>query len=112
MDETYWQSVGQVIDKHDPWCQGIIVLGLGGSNEAISESFRVAASQPRVKGFAVGRTLFAQAARDWFAGTLDDVGAVATMRANYRSMIDAWDNACAQSRPENKSETPSRNRME
>jgi 5-dehydro-2-deoxygluconokinase len=112
LDRAYWNGAGQVIEKHDPWCQGIIVLGLHGSVDSISESFQVAASQPWVKGFAVGRTLFSQAARDWFAGTLDDVGAVATMRANYRSMIDAWDNACAQSRPENKSETPSRNRME
>ena len=112
VDETYWHSVGQVIDKYDPWCQGIIVLGLGGSNEAISESFRVAASQPRVKGFAMGRTLFVQAAKDWFAGNIDDATAVATMRTNYRGMIDAWDAACAQSRPQNKSETPLRNRLE
>ena len=101
-----------MIDKYDPWCQGIIVLGLGGSNEAISESFRVAASQPRVKGFAMGRTLFVQAAKDWFAGNIDDATAVATMRTNYRGLIDAWDAACAQSRPQNKSETPLRNRLE
>ena len=112
LDRSYWNGAGQAIDKHDPWCQGIIVLGLQGSVDSISKSFEAAASEPWVKGFAVGRTLFAQAARDWFAGTLDDVGAVAIMRANYRSMIDAWDNACAQSRPQNKSEVPLRNRLE
>jgi 5-dehydro-2-deoxygluconokinase len=101
MDEAYWHAVGQVIDEHDPWCQGIIVLGLDGSIESISESFKVAASAPWVKGFAVGRTLFAQPARDWLAGSIDDATAVATMRANYRGMIDAWDTACAQVRPEN-----------
>ena len=36
----------------------------------------------------------------------DDATAVATMRANYRSMVDAWDTACAQSRPHNLSEVP------
>lgn len=103
-DEAYWNAAGQVIDTHDPWCQGIIVLGLDGSIDSISKSFGVAASQPWVKGFAVGRTLFAQAAKDWFAGTTDDATAVATMRANYRSMVDAWDTACAKSRPQNLSE--------
>jgi len=101
MDETYWNAVGRVIDKYDPWCQGIIVLGLDGSIESISESFKVAASAPWVKGFAVGRTLFAQPARDWLAGNIDDATAVATMRSNYRSMIDAWDTACELARPEN-----------
>lgn len=96
IDESYWHAAGQVIDKYDPWCQGIIVLGLDGSIESISESFKLAASTPWVKGFAVGRTLFAQPARDWMAGSIDDATAVATMRANYRSMIDAWDTACAQ----------------
>ncbi len=103
-DEAYWNAAGQVIDTYDPWCQGIIVLGLDGSIDSISKSFGVAASQPWVKGFAVGRTLFAQAAKDWFAGTSDDATAVTTMRANYRSMVDAWDTACAKSRPQNLSE--------
>lgn len=93
VDETYWKEVGQVIDRHDRWCQGVIVLGLDGSIESISQSFQLAAGQPWVKGFAVGRTLFAQSARDWLAGTIDDATAVATMRANYRNMIDAWDYA-------------------
>ena len=93
MDESYWNAVGQVIDKNDPWCQGVIVLGLDGSIESISESFKVAAGQPWVKGFAVGRTLFAQPARDWLAGNINDATAVAIMRANYRNMINAWDSA-------------------
>ncbi|MEE8387526.1 MAG: 5-dehydro-2-deoxygluconokinase [Acidiferrobacterales bacterium] len=96
MDEAYWQDVGRVIDDYDPYCQGIIVLGLDGSFESIGESFKLAAAQSRVKGFAIGRTLFAESARDWFAGRIDDAAAVAGMRARYRSMIDAWDAACAQ----------------
>ena len=93
MDEAYWSAIGLVLDEYDPWCQGVIVLGLDGSIESISESFKVAACQSWVKGFAVGRTLFAQSARDWFAGNIDDATAKATMRANYRSLIDVWDNA-------------------
>ncbi len=41
-------------------------------------------------------------------GAGDDATATtaATMRANYRSMVDAWDTACAQSRPQKLSEGP------
>ena len=91
-DAAYWNAIGQVIDEYDPWCQGVIVLGLDGSIESISESFKVASCQSWVKGFAVGRTLFAQTARDWLSRTMDDTTAITTMRANYRGMIDAWDN--------------------
>ncbi len=101
MDDACWAAAARMIDRYDPWCQGIIVLGLDGSIESIGESFQVAACQPRVKGFAVGRTLFAQPARDWLAGTMDDQTAVAAMRRNYRSMIGAWNNACAKTRPQN-----------
>jgi len=101
MEEKYWLDVGRVIDDNDPFCQGIIVLGLDGTIESISESFRIAAKQPWVKGFAVGRTVFSQAARDWLAKTIDDSTAVAQMRANYRRLIDAWDAACAQDNRQN-----------
>jgi 5-dehydro-2-deoxygluconokinase len=100
LDQAYWNGVGNIIDINDPWCQGIIVLGLDGSPESIGNAFEVASSQPRVKGFAVGRTLFSQPARDWLAGNIDDAAAVATMRSNYRDMIDAWDRACALTRPQ------------
>ena len=95
-DETYWQDVGRILEDNDPHCQGIIVLGLGGTLESISQSFKLAATQSWVKGFAVGRTLFSASARAWLAGNIDDDAAVTEMRANYRSMIDAWDAACTQ----------------
>ncbi len=97
MGADYWQQLGDLIDGFDPNCQGMIVLGLDGSMESIAESFKSAAAQPRVKGFAVGRTLFSQAAQDWLAGRIDDATAVATMRGNYRRLIDAWDTAKAAS---------------
>ncbi|MCP3690215.1 MAG: DUF2090 domain-containing protein, partial [Gammaproteobacteria bacterium] len=95
MDADYWQQLGDLIDVFDPNCQGLIVLGLDGSMEAITKSFEAAVKQPYVKGFAVGRTLFSQAAQDWLAGRIDDATAVVTMRGNYRRLIDAWDTAKA-----------------
>ena len=92
-DEHYWQGIVDVVERNDPFCHGIIVLGLNGSPEKISASFKVAASQPRVKGFAVGRTVFGESAKQWLADEIDDEGAVKQMRRNYRALIDAWDQA-------------------
>jgi 5-dehydro-2-deoxygluconokinase len=49
-----------------------------------------------VKGFAIGRTLFAEAAQGWLQGHLDDAQAIKLMATNYRLIIAAWDNAQAQ----------------
>jgi 5-dehydro-2-deoxygluconokinase len=85
-----WANVQQVIERHDPHCRGIVLLGLDAPLEELEASFAVAAKQPLCKGFAVGRTIFGAAAAEWFAGRLDDDGAVDRMAANYRHLIDLW----------------------
>ena len=46
-----------------------------------------------MKGFAVGRTIFAGAAQNWFHGRIDDDTAVTTMTDLFAGLIDAWDKA-------------------
>ena len=46
-----------------------------------------------MKGFAVGRTIFGQAARDWLAGNITDDEAVEAMAANYARLCSIWDDA-------------------
>lgn len=88
-----WDAACAAIAGHDPHVRGVLVLGLDGTPEALAESFALAARQPLVKGFAVGRTIWADAARAWVAGTLDDAGAVAMMAARFRALSEAWDRA-------------------
>ena len=95
LTNDYWQEVGSVIDKNDSYCQGIIVLGLNSTVKNISEAFCAAAKQPWVKGFAIGRTLFAEAAQAWLRGEIDDAQAIALMAHKYRLTIAAWDDAQA-----------------
>jgi 5-dehydro-2-deoxygluconokinase len=92
-DDTYWKSISDVIEANDPYCHGIILLGLDGSVEDISQSIQIAANHPKVKGFAIGRTLFGESARAWLAGKIDDETAVTEMRGRYRQMLNAWANA-------------------
>jgi len=65
--DAAWQVTCAAISKNDKWCRGIVVLGLDAPKNDLSASFAVAAKHDLVKGFAVGRTIFARAARNWFA---------------------------------------------
>ena len=73
--------------RNDPRTRGIVVLGLDAPEEDLAASFALAAQQPLVKGFAVGRTIFGDAARDWLAGDITDGEAVAEMAGNYTPAV-------------------------
>ena len=89
-DATGWLALQQVIGRHDPHCQGVLLLGLEASEEQLWQGFQASAGQPLCRGFAVGRTLFADAAAAWFGGTLDDAGVVAEVSARYQRLIALW----------------------
>ncbi|CAM4305418.1 bifunctional 5-dehydro-2-deoxygluconokinase/5-dehydro-2-deoxyphosphogluconate aldolase [Palleronia rufa] len=97
---TAWQNAVAAIERHDPRTRGIVVLGLDAPEAELAESFRLAASFPLVRGFAVGRTVFGQVARDWMAGLIDDVDAIATMADNYTRLCRIWDDARAGAKEE------------
>ena len=90
-----WDRAAEAILCNDEHTRGIVVLGLDGSREVLAESFALAAQQPLVKGFAVGRTIFGQVAREWMAGGIDDAAAVSTMAQNYAALCALWDDARA-----------------
>ena len=91
--EAAWKATCAAIETHDANTRGIVVLGLGSGEDELAASFREAARQPLVKGFAVGRTIFAAPARAWIAGEIDDATAIAQMADNFRRLCDIWDEA-------------------
>jgi len=93
--DAAWSLACGAVERNDPWCRGMVVLGRGQSEERLAESFAAAARHRAVKGFAVGRTIFAAAARDWLAGEADDGAAVADMAARYGRLCAEWDRARA-----------------
>ena len=64
-----WRQLADVITHHDPQCRGVLLLGLEASENDLALAFRAAADEPLCKGFAVGRSIFADAAAAWFAGS-------------------------------------------
>ena len=92
-----WDQTVRAITDNDANTRGILVLGLGKDEAELAASFAEAARQPLVKGFAVGRTIFAGPAADWMAGRIDDDTAVARMAANFARMCGIWDAARGES---------------
>ena len=91
--DAAWKNAVDAIERNDPRTRGIVVLGLDAPEEELAASFALAAKQPLVKGFAVGRTIFGDAARAWLQGNITDGEAVAEMAENYQRLCGIWDAA-------------------
>lgn len=85
-----WHEIAGVIAASDPVCHGVLLLGLDASEDQLAQSFEIAARQPVCRGFAIGRTIFGQPARDWLAGSIDDTTAIARLAAGYSRVIELW----------------------
>ena len=92
-DDASWGAVTQTITANDAHTRGILVLGLDTPADDLAASFAFAARQPLVKGFAVGRTIFGDAARAWLTGQISDAQAISQMADRYRSLSALWDQA-------------------
>jgi 5-dehydro-2-deoxygluconokinase len=95
LGDAAWEAIAAVIQRHDPLCRGVLILGMEASEENLDRSFRVAAPHAVCKGFAVGRSIFADAAQAWFQGGMSDEAVVADIAGRYRSLIARWDQARA-----------------
>ncbi|NLD54595.1 MAG: 5-dehydro-2-deoxygluconokinase [Burkholderiaceae bacterium] len=89
-DAQAWAAISGVILAHDAHCRGVLLLGLEASEDLLARGFRAAAGEPLCKGFAVGRSIFGDAARAWMAGQLDDAGVVADVASRYQRLITLW----------------------
>lgn len=85
-----WQKVGELIETHDPFCRGVLILGLDSPQETLKAGFAAAADAHWVKGFAVGRTIFGTSSRLWLQGEIDDLGLIEQVKQKYLTLIGFW----------------------
>jgi 5-dehydro-2-deoxygluconokinase len=90
MNPAAWRTIEKVIARNDPYCRGIVLLGLEAPERELIAAFRSASTSRLVKGFAVGRTIFAEAAEKWFAGSITDEEAVCDMAMKFEKLVSAW----------------------
>jgi 5-dehydro-2-deoxygluconokinase len=88
-----WHRIDEVIADNDPFCRGVVLLGLDAPADDLKAAFRIAKEAKTVKGFAVGRTIFGDAARAWLKGEIGDDAAVAQMAERFAALCRAWEEA-------------------
>ncbi|HET8728247.1 MAG TPA: 5-dehydro-2-deoxygluconokinase [Alphaproteobacteria bacterium] len=89
-NESGWAAITAVVERRDPFCRGVLLLGLEAPEEELRYALMLASRQPVCRGFAIGRTIFGAAAEDWFSGRLTDRQAVDRMADIYGRLIGYW----------------------
>jgi 5-dehydro-2-deoxygluconokinase len=90
---AHWQAIQDTISREDALCRGVLLLGLAQPETELIACFANAAPFGIVKGFAIGRTVFQDVARGWFAGSLSDADACQAMAAKFSRLATAWQSA-------------------
>jgi 5-dehydro-2-deoxygluconokinase len=90
MSRESWNQVDDLLARRDPWCRGVLVLGLNAPIQDLVAGFREAAASRTCRGFAVGRTIWHEPSRDWLAGRIGDAELVSRARASFETLIRAW----------------------
>ena len=85
-----WPAIEAVIDANDPYCNGVLLLGLDAPEGQLRAAFATGARFRRCRGFAVGRSIFGAAARDWMQGRIGDDDVVEDVARRYTRLIDSW----------------------
>lgn len=85
-----WTLLDNVVRERDPGCRGFLMLGGGTASDGLEQSFRDAAPTASVRGFALGRPLFHQAAQEWFSGSVSAADAARQIMRRYADAVDLW----------------------
>jgi 5-dehydro-2-deoxygluconokinase len=100
MAPEQWRAIDALIAERDPYCRGVVLLGLSASVEQCGESFRDAAQAASCRGFAIGRTIFHEPCRAWLAGSISDTQLVAQTRETFEQLIALWSASRASGQPD------------
>jgi len=88
-----WIELNELLEGEDPTCRGVLVLGSTASRSELASRFGACAGVSCMRGFAIGRALFSESAREWLAGEMEDGDVVRSVAAGYGEMISAWNDA-------------------
>ena len=85
-----WSNIEKSIAANDPYCRGIVLLGLDAPEEELAKAFALTKGHGAIKGFAVGRTIFGSVAESWLANKISDAEATLQMAARFGKLVDVW----------------------
>jgi 5-dehydro-2-deoxygluconokinase len=90
MSAAQWRAIDRLIAERDSYCRGVVLLGLSAPIDKVCDGFKAAAASMTCRGFTVGRTIFNEPSRAWFAGEIDDDELIARVRKTFETLIGAW----------------------
>jgi 5-dehydro-2-deoxygluconokinase len=85
-----WTPIVDAIWKGDPYCRGVLVLGLTSNELDLARAFDSTAGLTTIRGFAVGRTILGATAERWLSDELSDADALIEMTQRFKMMIERW----------------------
>ncbi|WP_367846864.1 5-dehydro-2-deoxygluconokinase [Rhodoferax sp. WC2427] len=91
MQPQGWTDLAALVAERDPYCRGAVILGLNQPLQLLADSF-AQATNPIVKGFMVGRTLWATPSLQWLKNEIDDAAFKNAVAQNFTVLVDAWRN--------------------
>ncbi len=88
-----WPEIDALIEQHDPYCKGVVLLGLAAPLNEVAAGFEAASSSRSCKGFTVGRSIFHAPSQAWLSQEIDDETLIGQVRQNFEILITAWQSA-------------------
>jgi 5-dehydro-2-deoxygluconokinase len=90
MPAAEWRAIDALVAERDPYCRGVVVLGLNAPIDKLAAGFHEARASRLCRGFAVGRTIFQDPSRAWLAGEIDDRELLRRVRESFTALVAAW----------------------
>ncbi len=87
-EEDGWRELATTVRALDAHCRGVLVLGQDAQLDELAPKIALAARHPICRGFAIGRTIFGDAAKAWFAGRIDDAATIEQIASRYGALIE------------------------
>ncbi len=85
-----WSAVDALIAERDPYCRGVLLLGLNAPFAELGAAFAAAAQSWSCRGFAVGRSIFVEPARAWLRNEIDDATLIARIGDKFSELVTLW----------------------
>jgi len=88
-DEDSWKRIARLIDTAKIPPKGVLLLGGNQSPKELKKNLRTLSEKyPFIKGSAIGRTVWGEAAIKWFAKHIDDREAMAMIQKEFLSLTE------------------------
>ena len=88
---TAWENISAVIARNDPWCRGVVLLGLDAPEAELARGFAAVAPHADRQGLRGGPHHFQPAPqRPGLAAQMTDEAATADMATRFDSLVGLW----------------------